>query len=299
MELYYANNVDGEFQKTYSLLIDKKKNVLSKEEKLKVLFVCLSFYFRTPINLNHSNKFTNMIFERLKLHADENGIIKTTMFGEKEIHIDELDKIEGESKEETKTRFHIEHLEKWMDFVQHKYECTINVVEIQDKETHLITSDNPVVIREMGSNQFNGLFNPANVISLPLDPKHFLEIHPNTVANDEYRIHRLTHDMDYVFTTNGMTQQNAESLLIGKKGTLDLHFKLQAEYEEGHNGERFLSKAKFKLESMEKLLVMIEKCGLKSQEAIDQLKKMYASPHFKNDKQIEQKVQLYKELKIW
>ncbi len=41
-----------------------------------------------------------------------------------------------------------------MDFVQHKFECTINVIEIQDEEAYLITSDNPVTIREMNSNEF-------------------------------------------------------------------------------------------------------------------------------------------------
>ena len=121
LELYYANNVDSEFQKIYKLLIDKNKNVLSIDEKLKVLYVCLSLYFRTPIHLNHSNSFTDNLFARLKLHADDKGVVKTTMFGGESIHIDDLEKIKKQSKEDRKTQFQIEHLEKWAEFVHNKY----------------------------------------------------------------------------------------------------------------------------------------------------------------------------------
>ena len=299
LELYYANNVDAEFQKVYKLLIDKKKKFLSKEEKMKVLYVCLSLYFRTPINLNHSNAFTDNLFEHLKLYADDKGVIKTPMFGGKEIHIDELDEIKQKSKEDTKTTFHIEHLQKWFDYVQHKYECTINVIEIQDKDAYLITSDNPIIIRERSSNKFEGLFNPNNVITMPLDPKHFLEIHPNTVANDEYEIQRLTHDMDYVFTTNAMTEQNAENIIIGKKNTLDYHFKLQDDYENNEKGEKFIEKAKFKAESLQMLLTLTQENGINSKEAIAQLKKMNSHPHFKGDEQVKRLVKQYEEYGWW
>ena len=52
---------------------------------------------------------------------------------------------------------------------------------------------------------------------MPLDPKPFLEIHSNTIVNNEYEIKRLIHDKDYVLTTNTMTEQNAKNLIIGKK----------------------------------------------------------------------------------
>jgi hypothetical protein len=44
LELYYANNVDNEFQNIYKLLVDKKKKILTKDEKLKVLYVSLSIF---------------------------------------------------------------------------------------------------------------------------------------------------------------------------------------------------------------------------------------------------------------
>ena len=100
----------------------------------------------------------------------------------------------------------------------------------------------------------------------------------NNVANDEQKIQRLTHDKDYVFNTNGMTELNAENLLIGKRGTLDFHFQLQTEYEEGGKGEEFVTKAKFKFENMAKLVELMEKFGLVSNEAANQLKKCTLAP---------------------
>jgi len=218
------------------------------------------------------------------------------MFGSDKVNIEELDEIKEKSKEDAKTKFHIEHLQKWFEFVQYKYECTINVIEIQDKNAHLITSDNPVVIRELNSNQFAGIFNPNNVITLPLDPNHFLEIHPNTVANNEYKIRRFIHDKDYVFTTNSMTQQNSENLLIGKKDTIGYHFKLQDVYENNDNPEKFVDKAKFKLNSLKLFVKMCEEKGPNSKEAINQLKKIYSHPYFKNDEQIKKYVKQYRRM---
>lgn len=296
LELYYANNVDSEFQKIYKLLIDKKIKTLTKEQKIQILYVCLSFYFRTPKHLNHINNFTESVFERVKLYADENGMVKTKMFGDKEeYHISEIDKLKEESKKDSKNKFQIDHLEQWIEFVKYKYECTINVIEIKDNNANLITSDNPVIIRERYSNRFRGLFNPNNIITLPLDPKHFLEIHPNVISNNEYDIQRLIHDKDYVFTTNQITEENAEKLLIGKKGTIDYHFKLQDEYENNENPEKFILKAKYKAKSLSELLSLTKETGISSKQTIEHLKKMYSHPHFKGDEQIKSIIREYKE----
>ncbi len=71
------------------------------------------------------------------------------------------------------------------------------------------------------------------------------------------------------------------------------------EYEEGDKGEEFVAKAKFKAESMLKLVELSEKYGAYSKEPVNQLKEMYNSHHFKNDKQIEWQVKLYKKMKLW
>ncbi len=81
-----------------------------------------------------------------------------------------------------------------------------------------------------------------------MDRSHYLEIHPNEYADGQTRINRLTQDRGYVFTTNGVTQQNVEKLLIAYKGDIDKHFDIQNHYENPENGEEFIDKLKELLE---------------------------------------------------
>lgn len=287
LEHHYAEHVDSEFPKIYALLIDEKVMVLTPEQKRQVLYVCLSLYFRTPKVLNHHNAFTDQILDRMLLYADANGDVKFSFEEEKyEFNKKDIDKVRHEFKERNRVKFIVNHLERWKEFVDFKYDCTINVHQINDANASLITCDNPVSIRGMNSTRFEGLFNPDSVITLPLDTKYYLEIFSNNIADGQTRINRMVHDRDYVFTTNAIIQSNAEKLIIGKPGTIERHFEIQSSYEEDENAERFVEKAKFKLEQMQKFHKICETSGFPSEEATAQLRKMLAHEHFKNENQL-------------
>ena len=250
LEIFYANNIDSEYPKVYKLLIDERITKITAEQKSQILYVCLSLYFRTPKYLNLSNKIIDKTFDQAKNYADETGLIKMTYLGENLVfNVSEIEDYKNTFKLRNKSSFQITHLEKWIDFIKFKYECNINVIKISAKNSPLITCDNPISIREFETNRFIGLFNPKNVITLPLDENHFLEIHPNTFADNNTTVNRLTNDADYVFTTNAITQQNAENWLIGKPGSVDKHFALQNKYEK--NQEDFVTKIKFRSEEMQ------------------------------------------------
>lgn len=287
LEHHYAEHVDSEFPKIYRLLVDESVKILTPEQKKQVLYVCLSLYFRTPRFLNHQNAFTDQILDRMLLYADENGEVKFTFEEERhEFNIKDIDKVRQEFKERNRIKFLVQHLEKWKEFVDFKYDCTINVHRINDKDAPLITCDNPVSIRGIKSTRFEGLFNPDSVITLPLDTQYYLEIFPNSIADGQTIIHRMVHDRDYVFTTNAIIQSNAEKLIIGKPGTIEKHFEIQSSYEESENGEQFVEKAKFKLEELQKFHQICEKTGLTSTETIGQLKKMLNHKYFKDEDQL-------------
>ena len=287
LEKYYAENVDREFPKIYSLLVDEKLLTVTQEQKTQILYVCLSLYFRTPRILNHQKQFNNEIFDTASHTVNGDGIIKMNLYGEKmEFHIDDLESVKKQYNERARTAFLVNHLEQWGNFVKYKYDCTINVIKINDTNAPIITSDNPVSIRHFETNRFQGLYDPKAVITLPLDRAHYLEIHPNDYADGQTRINRLTQDRDYVFTTNGVTQQNAENLLIGFKGDIDKHFNIQNHYENPENGEEFLEKAKYKLEQSLVLFEILKKKGFVSNEFIGKLKELLEHPYCKDDIQM-------------
>lgn len=287
LEHHYAEHVDAEFPKIFKLLVNENVNELTPEQKKQVLYVCLSLYFRTPRFLNHQNAFTDQILDRMLLYADKEGDVKFTFENEKhEFNIKDIDNVRNEFKERNRAKFLVQHLEKWKEFVDYKYDCTINVHRINDKNAPLITCDNPVAIRGMKTTRFDGLFDPNAVITLPLDTKFYLEIFPNKFADGQTRIHRMVHDKDYVFTTNAIIQGNAENIIIGKPGTIERHFKIQSSYEDAENPEQFVEKAKFKLEEMQKFETFCRTKGFTSKETLGQLKEMLSHKYFKDEAQL-------------
>lgn len=170
--------------------------------------------------------------------------------------------------------------------MKYKFDCTINIIKINDTNAPLITCDNPISIRHFETNRFQGLFDPNAVITLPLDRFHYLEIHPNNLADGQTRINRLTQDSDYVFTTNAITQQNAENILISFKGDINRHFKIKEHYENPKNGDAFLEKAKYRAEQAKILLNIGEKNGIASNEFITKLKELLKHPLCKDDYQM-------------
>jgi len=286
LEKYYADNVDSEYPNIYKLLTDKSITRVDKNQKLQILYVCLSLYFRTPHYLNQHNKITSEVLDNSLPYADKKGIITLDYFGKKiNFHKDDIDDVKKDFLKENKTIFHVQHLEQWMRFVNFKYGCVLNVIEIEDKSAPLITCDNPVSIRHMKTNRYAGLFDINSVITLPLDPFHFLEIHPNVFEDGDTVINRLIHDKDFTCTTNNVTQSNAANWLLGKSGTIDIHFRIQEQYENPKNGEAFVEKAKFRAEEMQRMLVMTEKEGL-TENVINEYKKLQQHPYFKNDKNL-------------
>ena len=294
LEHHYAEHVDSEFPKIYKLLINESVKVITAEQKKQILYVCLSLYFRTPRFLNHQNAFTDQILDRMVLHADKDGEVKFTFENVRhEFNKKDIDKVREEFKERNRVVFLVQHLEKWKEFVDYKYDCTINVHRINDSNAPLITCDNPVSIRGMKTTRFDGLFDPNAVITLPLDTKHYLEIFPNNIADGQTRIHRMVHDRDYVFTTNQIIQSNAEKLIIGKPGTIERHFQIQSSYEDAENAEQFVEKAKFKFEEMQKFDKLCRTSGFTSKETVGQLKKMLSHEYFKNEDQLIQLKRLF------
>ncbi len=287
LEKHYAEHVDSEFPKIYKLLTDENVLVVTLEQKKQILYVFLSLYFRTPKILNLQNELNNEIFDTAAYTVDENGLIKMDLYGEKiKFHINDIEQIKKNYSERARISFLVNHLEQWPQFVEYKNDCTINIIKISDSDAPLITCDNPVIIRHMVTNKFCDIYDVNSVITIPLDPIHFIEIHPNKYANGQTRINRITQDSDFAFTTNKMTQENAEKLLIGYKGTIVKHFQIQSSYEDSKISEEIIYKAKFKFEQSLELLNLAEKEGAASKIFSNKLKELLKHPYFKDDIQM-------------
>lgn len=131
-------------------------------------------------------------------------------------------------REQNRLNFIATHLKVWHEFVNFKYDCAMSVFEIEG-HVELITSDNPVSIHSSIQNPFN-LFDPTNIIQVPLDKKHYLLVYPNTEAPRRNIISRSRRDKYFALTTNLFTQRNSENWTIGYPGTVEQHFADQEKY---------------------------------------------------------------------
>lgn len=249
LENYYAQHVDEVYPEVYQLLIDKSKTSISKNQKHKILNTILSLYFRTPKFLNTQNSLSDSLIDRaMELTPEEKQEISIDFNGTQlKFKREEVDDIKRTLREKNHQIFLLTHFDIWHQFVSYKYKCGISIFEV-DRDIDLITSDNPVNIHSVVQNKFN-LFDPTNVIQVPIDRRHFLLVFPNTEEDQTSKIHRGIRDKYFALTSNLQTETSAEDWVLGFPGTVEKHFVDQKKYTENNDEnskvvENFKQKAK-------------------------------------------------------
>lgn len=287
LENYYAAHVDEVYPEVYELLTDKSRTFISGRQKHKIINTLLSLYFRTPKFLNAHNNLIDRIIDRAVELTDE---------AKEEIRVNydgrplnflraEADAIKQKLKEENRQIFLSTHLEVWHRFVAFKYECAISVFEVEG-DIDLITSDNPVNIHSAVENPFH-LFDPTNVIQVPLDRRHFLFVYPNTEESQTNRINRGIRDKYFALTSNLQTERQAEKWIIGFPETVEKHFEDQKKYGEFNEEnlkvyENMKQKAKLSAE----LLSVAQANGFFSQAVANKVKEFRKLECFQGDHEL-------------
>jgi len=223
LEKFYAVKVDNVYPKIYKLLTNPLITFITEEQRAQIIMTTMSLFFRTPkfLNLNEL-KTTEMIDYIVNNYTDNNGNVK---FKSKEhdfdFHIDNIDKVKTQLKIKNKIKFLNEHLKDWYKFIQFKLNAGLTVCHIYD-DIELITSDNPVIMHSVVGNPFD-VFDPTNIINLPLDNKHYLTIFPNTESSLPDRTFRIERDKMFALSTNLQIEENSEEWIIGKPGSIKEH----------------------------------------------------------------------------
>lgn len=260
LEKYYAEHVDSIYPEVYNLLIDKNTTIISNRQKHKIINTILSLYFRTPKFLHAHNKFTAKAIDRLiDYYPDEEENIKINYLGQKlEFLRSETEEIKRKIFEQNREEFLLTHFDAWHQFVSFKYQSAISVFEIKG-DIELITSDNPVDIHSGVQNSFY-LFDPTNVIQIPLDRRHYLFIYPNTEKGQSNKIFREVRDKTFALVLNHSIHKNAEMWIIGYPNTVEKHIKDQKKYNEpNEENEKWVEDIKEKVTVMKNLVETIEK----------------------------------------
>jgi Protein of unknown function (DUF4238) len=285
LENYYAENVDSIYPEVYALLADESVIQITEDEREKILSTCLSLYFRTPKFLDADDAELDAIIQRMRSFkvsptADLFFSFKGRKFTFKQ---SQIDVVFQEARELNKLDFIINHFAEWQAFLKHKKNSGIMVISVTD-EVPLITSDNPVDIYRPFVDKID-VFDPLNVINIPLDRKHYLWISPEEKDADRLKIVRSKRDKAYALTLNSTTEKNAMDWLIGEKGTLQIHREqLDKHNENTPENEKMWADAKAVALGMNDLYNYIMENGGPGSEATRRKFNEYrAIPAFQND----------------
>ncbi len=265
LEKYYAKNVDEVYPEVYDLLVDDKTTTISKKQKHKIIYTLMSLYFRTPKFLHALNKLTDTSLDQaLMMTGPGKDEIVVDFFGQELKFLrHDIDTVKQRLYEQNRQDFLSTHVKEWHEFVTYKYHCAISVFKIEG-DIELITSDNPVLIHSSVQNPFH-LYDPTNIIEIPLDRKHFLFIYPNTEGFSSTKINRGIRDMFFGLTLNLQVHRKAEQWIIGHPGSCQKHVADQKKYGE-YNEEnlKLVENIELRAKLMSELLAVMEQHGFLS-----------------------------------
>ncbi|WP_316819242.1 DUF4238 domain-containing protein [Pedobacter nyackensis] len=285
IERYYAKEIDEIYPDIYELLVNNEISELTEDQRRKVILTTMSLFFRTPKFLNLNAKYLDEILEyAVANHMDSNGEVKfKNDTYDLNFHISSIAEIREELAIQNKLDFLTNHMNDLHDFVEYKMQAGMMVVNITS-DIDLITSDNPVIMRSHVGNEFN-LFDPTNIIHIPIDNKHYLMIAPNTEGALRDQVFRAVHcDVMFALTTNLQVEQNAESWIFGKPGTVLAHIKDQAQYGEfTPENLNHVSEMEAKSKNLKKLGEMLDNFGITDQRSISFLEKLLKDPLHRDD----------------
>ncbi|WP_293312321.1 DUF4238 domain-containing protein [Pedobacter sp. UBA5917] len=231
LENYYAEEIDKVYPEVYQWLINPDLIKITPEQRIKILLTTMSLFFRTPKFLNVNQRRINHILDYAAKHfKDEQGNIKFRFNGaDLSFNVKDIEEMRTELKAKNKQAFLQNHIQEWHQFVNFKSKAAICVYRLTD-DSELITSDNPVIMRSIDDHDLVNPFDPTNMISLPLDNKHYLSIFPNTEQAMLDTIYRTDRDKWFSLTTNLQVEKSSEDWILGKIGTIKKHLQDQEKY---------------------------------------------------------------------
>jgi len=230
LEKYYATQIDEIYPEIYELLIDPSITYITPKQRAQIIMTTMSLFFRTPKFLNFNERRLSLILNHaVNNFQDKAGQVKYKFRDfDFDFNIKNIEDVIVNLKIKNKLKFLSEHLDDWNKFIQFKFKAGLMVFEIYE-DVDLITSDNPVIMHSIEGNPFN-VFDPTNIISLPIDSKHYLTIFPNSEEASLNRIFKGKRDKMFAIGTNYQVDENSEEWILGRPNSITAHIEDQLKY---------------------------------------------------------------------
>lgn len=225
LESFYSTELEKHYTKIYKLLIDPEKTILTQDERNLIIATVTTMFYRTTMWINKHNEFTKrtltMLYETCKRAGKDYFLVE----GEKvSIAGKSLEQLISEEKIESKPLKVLGQLEAAFKLLEHrKAKDGIMVMKLLDSDCEFITSDNPVIVRNIHGGRTLP-FDTSNVMKLPIDNKHMLLLIPYADADTINTIVRYDVSGNICniksLTANSEQCSSAERFILGSESSL-------------------------------------------------------------------------------
>lgn len=231
LETFYNENYESEYDKIYQLLIDPNKKELKDAERRQIISTVVTMFYRTTKWLNAHNVFFNSVLEQTFNLSKQLGKDYFMMENEKvSIAGKTLDQLQREFISESRPDQVIIQLQVALRLINiRSVNDGIFVIKLGEHSSEFVTSDNPVTYSNIKENRFIAPFDPTNMLTLPLDPKHRLLLMPYAEKDSKKLIIRQEYKDGMCFgerlTANYVQSENAERFMLGTDSGLKSYLK--------------------------------------------------------------------------
>lgn len=221
------------YPKIYEIVTDDNTTTITNDQRIMLLVGCLSLFFRTPAFINMLNQHYDRLLSDLRSYYYGYSERSHSYFFNKKIDLKNLDyeNLKNDIADKSKTIFLKDHLKIFNDYVDFKINDGIGIIKTED-DSQFITSDNPVIIRNMYSGQLHDLFDNNNVIHLPVNHKYLLSITPKSEDQLKGSFSRISGDLYNTLIMNHDIERNSEKWIIGNPESIKNHINDQVIYNE-------------------------------------------------------------------
>ncbi|HBL75141.1 MAG: hypothetical protein A2W90_05670 [Bacteroidetes bacterium GWF2_42_66] len=235
IEHAYDKEVDKHFPSITKFLENESNKTLPMEMRERILKSCLSLYYRTPRFV----ELDNQALEEIKMLPKNQQ------------------KVAWKWK---KTQLLQDHIKNFEALYLNKKHCGISINKVVGNY-ELISSDNPVIIRNMNNERVHEL-NDNNIIHIPLTPKIAISIMP-TKERDLYdTFYQYFWDEDNVMALNSDIEQLHQKYLLGTEKALQTYLNDSPEYKKPVDANHPKSiKIREMKEAMSRLIIIFESSG--------------------------------------
>lgn len=230
VEKFYSNELEVHYDNIYNILTDPKKIKITLEERNLIISTVVTMYYRTTKWVNASRDLMSRAFEHAYDLCEQTGL-DYFMFEDEKLFI------AGKTHKEFTTEFNkmrqpgmiLTQLETAFKLIALRVmNDSISVVKIEGENLEFVTSDNPVIAKNMNVQRIFP-FDPTNTLELPIDSKHKLILIPECpeqLKNHIFRRTSKTHMAEISkLTTNYSQMENSEKFYVWVKKSIRILFR--------------------------------------------------------------------------